>query len=225
MDESFRLEGNLAKLANQFQVDFMGKIYDSHRIEPQQLSLEQTEDIEYHQVVRKDTSKIWHIIESYRNKNNLSNNDICILSATMEGLRELEHYIRTEKGVESTTTFETLEMFHSLNNKDIKDSKQKIENLRRLKKFGFWMNTGKIKMSTIHSFKGWESHILVFILENSSKKDTMELMYTGLTRCKKNLLIINPAIQAFGVNEPIIIDTNVNKYEEFFRKNIKKHLQ
>lgn len=56
------------------------------------------------------------------------------------------------------------------------------------------MNSGTVKMSTIHSFKGWESDIVFLIIE---KKHTNveatfdEILYTGLTRTKKNLVIIN----------------------------------
>ena len=42
---------------------------------------------------------------------------------------------------------------HSLNNL----IKQKEQELERSRKVGFWMQSGKIKLSTIHSFKGWES--------------------------------------------------------------------
>lgn len=42
---------------------------------------------------------------------------------------------------------------HSLNNL----IKQKEQELERSRKVGFWMQNGKIKLSTIYSFKGWES--------------------------------------------------------------------
>lgn len=71
------------------------------------------------------------------------------------------------------------------------------KNIRDNKKLHFWMNSGTIKISTINSFKGWESEVVFLILE--PRYDTMtafnvsfdELLYTGITRCKKNLIIIN----------------------------------
>lgn len=59
------------------------------------------------------------------------------------------------------------------------------------------MNSGTIKISTINSFKGWESEVVFLILEPRYDTKTAfnlsfdELLYTGLTRCKKNLVVIN----------------------------------
>lgn len=65
------------------------------------------------------------------------------------------------------------------------------------KKLHFWMNSGTIKISTINSFKGWESEVVFLIVEKKYDSSTRfndnfaELLYTGLTRCKRNLVIIN----------------------------------
>jgi len=69
--------------------------------------------------------------------------------------------------------------------------------IRENKKIHFWMNTGTIKVSTINSFKGWESDVVFLIVEpkysisNKFNESFDELLYTGITRCKKNLTIIN----------------------------------
>ena len=71
------------------------------------------------------------------------------------------------------------------------------KNIRDNKKLHFWMNSGTIKISTINSFKGWESEVVFLILEPRYDTTTAfnlsfdELLYTGLTRCQKNLVIIN----------------------------------
>ena len=71
------------------------------------------------------------------------------------------------------------------------------EKIRENKKFQFWMNSGTIKISTINSFKGWESEVVFLILEPRYENETTfnmafdELLYTGLTRCRKNLIVIN----------------------------------
>jgi hypothetical protein len=65
------------------------------------------------------------------------------------------------------------------------------------KKLHFWMNRGTIKISTINSFKGWESEVIYLVVEKKYNHTTRfnanfaELLYTGLTRCKRNLVIIN----------------------------------
>ena len=69
--------------------------------------------------------------------------------------------------------------------------------IRDNKKLHFWMNSGTIKISTINSFKGWESEVVFLILEPKYDKTTLfnisfdELLYTGFTRTQKNLVIIN----------------------------------
>lgn len=65
--------------------------------------------------------------------------------------------------------------------------------IRDSKKLNFYMNTGTIKISTIHSFKGWESEVVFLLLEkkNEGEKAFDELLYTGLTRTRSNLIVIN----------------------------------
>lgn len=74
---------------------------------------------------------------------------------------------------------------------------QNYKNIRDNKKLHFWMNSGTIKVSTINSFKGWESEVVFLILEPKYDITTSfnlsfdELLYTGITRCRRNLVIIN----------------------------------
>lgn len=66
--------------------------------------------------------------------------------------------------------------------------------IRNNKKLHFYMNSGTIKVSTIHSFKGWESEMLFLIIEKrfSSMEMTFdEILYTGITRSRANLVLIN----------------------------------
>ena len=58
------------------------------------------------------------------------------------------------------------------------------------------MRSGTIKLSTIHSFKGWEIHTVVLIIEDSERVNP-ELIYTGLTRAKQNLIILNLGNQTY----------------------------
>lgn len=71
------------------------------------------------------------------------------------------------------------------------------KNIRDNKKLHFWMNSGTIKISTINSFKGWESEVVFLIIEPKYDNYTVfnrnfdELLYTGLTRARRNLIVIN----------------------------------
>ena len=97
--------------------------------------------------------------------------------------------------------------------------KMKLKDLRReYKLHKFNLATGTMKFSSLHSFKGWEIHTLFLIIsENSEGQNTNfheeqddtfinhELIYTGITRARNNLNIIN---------------IGVDKYNEFFKSEI-----
>lgn len=85
-----------------------------------------------------------------------------------------------------------------------------IEKVRRNKKFNFYANRGTVKLSTIHSFKGWEIDTLFLIILKEDTPDeyefeTAELIYTAITRCRTNLVVVN---------------FNNEKYDKFFKVNI-----
>lgn len=73
------------------------------------------------------------------------------------------------------------------------------------------MNGGTLKISTINSFKGWESEVVFLILEPKYESSTSfnlsfdELLYTGLTRCRRNLIVINFGNQEYDLKmRPLI---------------------
>lgn len=69
-----------------------------------------------------------------------------------------------------------------------------LKMIRNNKKIHFHMNSGTVKISTVHSFKGWESETLFLILEKKYSQMQMtfdEILYTGITRSRANLVIIN----------------------------------
>jgi hypothetical protein len=70
----------------------------------------------------------------------------------------------------------------------------RIKMIRNNKKLHFYMNSGTVKISTVHSFKGWESETLFLIIErkySGMSQSFDEILYTGLTRSRNNLVIIN----------------------------------
>lgn len=72
------------------------------------------------------------------------------------------------------------------------------EFIRKNKKINFWMNCGMLKISTIHSFKGWESRAVFLIVENEvAQAEFDKLLYTGITRAKENLVVINFGNEAY----------------------------
>ena len=94
--------------------------------------------------------------------------------------------------------FETQEIYdflRDLHKNDDKKFGEEIKNIRRNKKFHFWNNSGLLKLSTIHSFKGWEIDTLFLIIENpnflTEDDEQDELIYTAITRCRNNLIVFN----------------------------------
>jgi hypothetical protein len=69
--------------------------------------------------------------------------------------------------------------------------------VRDNKKHHFWYDRGTLKLSTIHSFKGWEANTLFLILEEQFNEGSdflssfEELIYTAITRSKTNLIVLN----------------------------------
>ncbi len=94
---------------------------------------------------------------------------------------------------------------HSPQERD-KELERQRKDVRRGYKTGFWMQGGRIKVCTIHSFKGWElSNILVLFNpaepqkgiktiispEDEGNEDAIALLYTAITRSQENLTVYN----------------------------------
>jgi hypothetical protein len=57
----------------------------------------------------------------------------------------------------------------------------------RRQKVGFYMGDARIKATTLHSFKGWESRALVIYVGSKVDQKTLALVYAGLTRLKRHV--------------------------------------
>ena len=69
---------------------------------------------------------------------------------------------------------------------------QEIYSYRQNKKNRFSCLPNAIKLSSVHSFKGWDSHCVILIITEGTDMDKMkELIYVGITRAKEILYIIN----------------------------------
>lgn len=67
-------------------------------------------------------------------------------------------------------------------------------------KKAFWMGDGRLKISTIHSFKGWETPNVIVVIPSldyvqailPAKEQIYDsIVYTAITRAKENLIVIN----------------------------------
>ncbi len=131
--------------------------------------------------------------------NNIHPNDVVILSSRIIPLRIIDHYIRAEFNEKTITTFETKEMLEHERDSNLVSE---IKNIRNVKKIHFRLNGGTIKISTTHSFKGFESKTIFLIINES---DDAEIVYAGITRSKSDLMVFT---------------TNNSRFNEFFNTTL-----
>jgi len=72
-------------------------------------------------------------------------------------------------------------------------------------KKAFWMGDSRIKISTIHSFKGFEVSNVILVIPQKmlgSEESNNNLIYTAITRTRENLIVINmnDKYKKFGEN-------------------------
>ena len=79
----------------------------------------------------------------------------------------------------------------------------------RAKKLAFFMGDGRVKVTTIHSFKGWETRFLLICVGHANNAGTMPLLYTGMTRLKWHqlgsfltIICSEPSLKDYGVTWP-----------------------
>lgn len=215
LNTSRRFTNKIGRLAMSFQHYFLEQKYtidEMQILENPTLNFEQ-EHIKYANIgANSNALSIYKIYVRSVRKFNIHPSDVTFLSSKIEILRDIEYHINTQLKENTTTTFETKEEYEkckaSYQENDL-EFKTKIENIRRNKKNHFWMKTGTVKLSSIHSYKGWESHTVILIIEpedkSNSNNESVELIYTAITRAQVNLFILNMG------NE---------KYDSFFKDNI-----
>ena len=225
MNISHRFGSDIGKVALNFQRKFFDQKYvaDELNFSPQ-LGIDYEERIiEQYNIVGGDARKSLDQIFEVLNKHNIHSSDVGVLGASVNKLRDIDYLIRTKKKEKTAITFETQEEYEvikkarveylkkagepeaSIHHKAEKEIQVSLKKIRRGRKNHFWMKTGTIKLSTIHSFKGWEINTLFLLIENDEdSKANAELIYTGLTRARKNLIILNlgnPKYQQFFQSE------------------------
>jgi superfamily I DNA/RNA helicase len=56
----------------------------------------------------------------------------------------------------------------------------------RRKKLAFWQGNPRVKVTTLHSYKGWEGRTLIVGLTRGRTPTDRALIYSGLTRLKRH---------------------------------------
>jgi len=185
---SFRVENDIWKLANEFQKSFFEWFYEYDEIPTKQLSFNISKEkecyINYINITDSDFWKeVYGIFNDVVKKLNIHEDDVCILWTEKKEMRELDFYFRKNRK-KTISTFETKEIYEIMWNDN-----NEVDKIEKNKKFHFYPHPWVLKISTIHSFKWWDSKTVFLIIDN--KCDNNELIYTWITRTKDNLVIIN----------------------------------
>ena len=236
LEKTYRLNGKIADLAHSFQLEFFSD-FEDNVIEPNdQLSIDFGDDeiIEYYFTNSLDVDKIFDVFLNIKNKFKINDDGICILSPVIRAKKEqillkLDKKFR-DNSYSTMTTFEKLEDYEKVEklypipkdadekeiDKILEQREINLYGIQRAAKFSFQMESGLIKISTIHSYKGWgiNNEILILTeagLPNQKRPDETflndEMVYAAITRAKKRLVIVNIAHQ---------------KYDNFFSKHLTK---
>ncbi|MRI86367.1 AAA family ATPase [Aerococcaceae bacterium WS4759] len=200
-DESPELSGQLSLL----------DILDEASVSIYDLATQERNNMEYYSRPRT-FHYIDTIIKRFLDKGT-SINDIAILSNKKNDLRKLEYHLRTrETGnnlfAQTSTTFKTLNHIN-----------ERIEGGNRADrpfKVRFYRNNGPIKMATIHSFKGWETPYVILVIPPTEYFDKTfhHLMYTGISRAKNELVVINFNSDYSGFFKEYLYRVNEERMEE-----------
>lgn len=178
----YKEQSPIIPLVEAFQRIFLLQNYELDADESFQLSLTSIGIQAYGVFDRKKLDRLAGNIIEIAKGNMIHPNDISIISSQELILRELDHLLRTSESHKERTlcSFPSLEV-----TQHAKYSK-KYQEISSAKKKGFNLNSGVMKLSSTHSFKGFESPF-VFLLVNS--KDSPEMVFTGLTRAKENVVV------------------------------------
>lgn len=193
-NKSFRLNGKIAELAQQFLANYYTD-YNDNKIISGESNLFDTSSVEYYSLHELDLTFIMNVFQETLEKHNGQIDDIVFLSSMVEPVRKIDKEIRDRYTYQTLTTFESEEKYNKLNeSKEGEELQNALKRIRRSKKLEFYMESDKVKLSTVHSFKGWGVDTVIFILEADDDKSlppTRELIFTAMTRAKEHLVIIN----------------------------------
>jgi superfamily I DNA/RNA helicase len=142
-----------------------------------------------------DPTVIFEKIQRYIREYQLHPNDIALVSSKVEWLLPLNEALkRLEKTKVMFEDASDVDVLAARMGRDSPQFREEIAKIRRRKKCFFVQNSGLIKISTIHSFKGLEAQTVFCIL---TPEDSAEMVYTGITRAQRNLVVFDSSASSF----------------------------
>lgn len=202
LDESYRLSPALCQLAKRFIDDYLPDL-DNQRPEPIQMGFEFKTILKWWQVAPGHAAQscynaLLDVIEEADVP--VSELDLtCIVANDAIGLQVVN--LLNGIGYPSIDTFGT-----GLN------SVEKYYDAQR-KKLAFFNGKAAVKVTTLHSFKGWESKSLVVHIGRADTPASLSLAYAGITRLRKDehgcyLTVVSeaPELREFGSKWPVFVE-------------------
>lgn len=198
----------LANLATAFQTQFMANLPTDDIVAENTISNTFNFQIVTYIDLRQNNSIesiITNIINIISNDNNEAR-DFAVLASSTKSLRNIDILYRqrtneqTEITFISNETLERLKQIHQVTDEKAANWKfnRDFEALERTRKQLFTTDKRCLKISTIQSFKGWESPSVIVILENdivlhntTFRPMSPQTIYTAITRARENMYIIN----------------------------------
>lgn len=198
----------LANLASAFQTQFMANLPIDNIAAENAMSNTFNFQISTYIDLRQNNSFesiVTNIINIISNDNNEAR-DFVVLASSTKLLRDIDILYRQKTNEQTEITFisnETLEWLKQIHR--VTDEKaanwkfnRDFEALERTRKQLFTTDKRCLKISTIQSFKGWESPSVIVILENdlvlhntTFRPMSPQTIYTAITRARENMYIIN----------------------------------
>ena len=187
-------------LVESFQKKFLLQDYEVDIDESFQLSLTGVGIQSYGVFDGGNPGQLAEKIIAIAKDNKIHPNDISIISSQEEILRNLDHVLRTSDSHKERTlcSFPVHEVTES------PKYSRSYDKISGAKKMGFNLHSGVMKLSSTHSFKGFESPFIFLLVNNN---DSPEMVFTGLTRAKENLMVLLE---------------NGSPYLEFFERHLNK---
>ncbi|MGB5069663.1 MAG: UvrD-helicase domain-containing protein [Flavobacteriales bacterium] len=189
---TFRLPANVAVMTNEFSELF--GLNQELKVGP----------LEKNPVLLHSQHIVWRNIESADWKDNIqdafkrmkreeySASDMVILLPShalgMEAVKLFE-----DQGIQVNHVFDSPEEETAIEKVATNSARKKQRHFKSHKR-AFWMGDGRLKMSTIHSFKGWELLNIVLFIPDHYVESTAQLdsiVYTAMTRTRENLIVLN----------------------------------
>lgn len=176
LDHSFRLSPAICRLATAYVEQFLPRSED-HRPIPREGELEFKTILKWNQLDGASPADacvqaLLQILEASIDDPVSVADLVCIVDKESIG-REIVTQLRARK-------IRVLDTFGGA------DDKREREEESRRKKQRFYKGDARVKVTTVQSFKGWESKALVVQISDASSEKSLSLAYTAITRLKRD---------------------------------------